>query len=157
MFDNDSVCLYWEMFLDNEQKRSTTLYLSRVVNDLHCELIFECRRKGNKTRLSLPNCYIATAVKNCKHIKDLQDKLIETEVLPWTAAFFIVNNLTFRKKIQIANICFFRYRLTRANGALQFRVSLLDCSYQFTKYLSWLVSHNSTISFPEEINKFSWP
>ena len=94
-----------------------------MVNHLHYELIFEYRRKENTTRLSLPNCYITTAVKNGKHIRDLQDKLLETEVLQLIAAFFIANNLTFWKKIQIANICLFRYRLTRAKVALQFRVS----------------------------------
>ena len=123
LFDNDSVSLYSEIFLDINQKWSTTLYLSRVVKCLDYELIFECRRKKNKTRLSLPNCYITTVVENSKPIRDLQDKLLETEVLQLISAFFIVNNLTFRKKIQIASICLFRYRLTRANGALQFRVS----------------------------------
>ena len=76
-------------------------------------------RKEKKTRLSLLYCYITTAVKNGKHIRDLQNKLFETEVLQLIAAFFIVNNLTFRKKIQIANICLFRYLSTRAKGAFR--------------------------------------
>ena len=69
-----------------------------MVNHVHYELTFECRRKENKTRLSLPNCYITTAVENGKHITDLQDKFLEIEVLQLIPAFFIVNNLTFRKK-----------------------------------------------------------
>ena len=99
-----------------------------MVKHLDYELIFECRRKENKTRLSLTNCYITTAIENSKHIRDLKDKLLQTEVLQLISAFFIANNLTFRRKIQIASICHFRYRLTRANGALQFRVSQLDSS-----------------------------
>ena len=122
-FNNDIVFLYWQIFLDIKQIWSTTLYLSRVVKHLDYEQIFEYRRKENKTRLSLPNSSITNAVEKSKHIRDLQDKFLETEVLQLIAAFFILNNLTFRKKIQIASICLFRYRLTRANGALQFRVS----------------------------------